>query len=331
MAVLAAVRLPILAELLVRDPSIRMVLSGSKAVDYYVRNAYPWLRVIRVDNQRLRLPAKLLVAWWAARRMRRRTPPTRVYLLDAYFCAALIAAVRWSYVTDLVVNRYVDPEDYLREHAARNAPRRLALALMRNVLKLPVTYYSWGKGRWLDHIVGLSSEFLAGAKEFVLGRKDCDLGLLKRVTVSMGRGPHLVWMLSGWEHRLSADFPAVYTTINRHMRRCGYHPVIKEHPTSGLPRGVQPWRTRRIPRYVPGDLIAFPDRTIILGMFTTALTTHEGSAVCSIAKLCRPKDQALYELLTDEVRRLSESVRFVASIDELMEVARRNVAPKQAT
>ena len=74
-SILAAVDLPMLPEMLARDPSIGMVLSGSKPVDYYVRRVHPWMRVVRVDSQRCRLPLSLLLGCWAGRRIGHRTVP----------------------------------------------------------------------------------------------------------------------------------------------------------------------------------------------------------------------------------------------------------------
>ena len=76
-----------LPEMLARDPSIGMVLSGSKPVDYYVRRVYPWMRVVRVDSQRCRLPLSLLLGCWAGRRIGHRTVPDKVYLVAPYYCA----------------------------------------------------------------------------------------------------------------------------------------------------------------------------------------------------------------------------------------------------
>lgn len=249
-------------------------------------------------------------------------------MVDAYYCTSLIAAAKCLGIAEVIINRYVEPDDYIREHPPRNVPRRLALTFMRDILKLPVTYYSWGKGGWVQHIVGLEGTFLAGVGEFRLGRRDCDLGLLRRVDVTMGRGPHIVWMLSGWEHELSSDFPAIFSRINRRFRRLGYVPVIKQHPSFRLPRGVRGKRNRRIPRYVPGDLIRFPKRTIIVGMFSTAMTTYPDLTVFSIAGLCRAKNEDLFSRMTDDIRRLNDSVRFVESVEEVINTVRHTVDHK---
>ena len=76
-----------------------------------------------------------------------------------------------------------------------------------------------------------------------------------------------------------------------------------------------------IPRYLPGDLIRFPNRTVIIGMFSTALTAYPELPVVSIAKLCRPRKDEMFLILIDQVRRLSTTVRFVESIDELLDKA----------
>ena len=92
-SILAAADLPMLAEMLARDPSIGMVLSGSKPVDHYVRRVYPSIRVVRVDSQRCRLPARLLLGCWARRRIERRSALDKVYLVAPYYCAAVMAAI----------------------------------------------------------------------------------------------------------------------------------------------------------------------------------------------------------------------------------------------
>ena len=314
-----------LPEMLARDPSIGMVLSGSKPVDYYVRRVYPWMRVVRVDSQRCRLPLSLLLGCWAGRRIGHRTVPDKVYLVAPYYCAAVMAAIRRHCMSSLSVNRYEAPEDHFREHEARKPARRLALRFMQRVLKLPVTYYSRGAQGWFHHVVGLTRTFVERTEPFHLSRQECDLGLLERIDVPLGPGLHLVWMLSGWEHELVSDFSAVFVRINREFRRRGYTPVLKQHPTFKLPRGARGSRIRRIPRYLPGDLIRFPDRTVIIGMFSTALTTYPELPVVSIAKLCRPANHEMFVSLLDQVRRLSATVRFVESIDELLNAAGAHV------
>lgn len=324
-SVLAAVDLPMLPVMLARDPSIGMVLSGSKPVDHYVRHVYPSLRVVRVDSQRCRLPIKLLLGCWARRRIRRRVALDRVYLVAPYFCAAVMAAIGRQRKNALVVNRHEYPGYRFTEHQPRTLVRRLALRFLRRSLNLPVTYYSSGSGGWLNHIVGLTPTFVARTSQFRLSRQDCDLRLLTKLDPPLGAGPHLVWMLSGWEHQLASDFPAVFARINRAFRLCGYTPLIKQHPTFGLPRGARGRRIGKIPRYLPGDLLRFPAGTVILGMFSTALTTYPDLPVFSIAELCRPSNQELFDSYVEYVRRLDESVRFIESIDELVDAARAHV------
>ena len=320
-SILAAVDLPMLPMMLARDPSIGMVLSGAKPVDHYVCRVYPSLRVIRVDSQRCRLPFKLILAWWAGRRIKRTTALEKVYLLTPYYCAAVMAAIHRQRAKEFVVNRHEDPESHYREHEPRTLIRRLALQFMRRFLKLPVTYYSSGAGAWFYHIVGLTPSFIARASGFRLSRQNCDLRLLTKLNAPLGDGPHLIWMLSGWEHQLAPDFPAVFARINRAFHLRGYKPVIKQHPTFRLPRGARGRRIRKIPRYLPGDLLRFPPGTVILGMFSTALTTYPEWAVFSIAKMCRPSNPEMFGSYTDYVRRLSASVRFPDSIEELLDAA----------
>lgn len=320
-SILAAFDLPMLPVMLARDPSIGMVLSGSKPVDHYVRHVYPSLRVIRVDSQRCRLPLKLLLGCWAQRRIRRRAALDRVYLVAPYFCAGVMAAIARQRKTALVINRHEDPGDHFTEHQPRTLARRAALRFIRRILKLPLTYYSSGSGGWFDHILGLTPAFVARAAEFRLSREDCDLSLLTKLNAPLGDGPHLVWMLSGWEHQIASDFPAVFARINREFRRRGYTPVLKQHPTFGLPRGARGRRVRRIPRHLPGDLLRFPAGTVIIGLFSTALTTYPELAVFSIAGLCRPTNRELFGSYVDYVRRLGAFVRFAASMDELLDAA----------
>ena len=320
-SILAAADLPMLPEMLARDPSIGMVLSGSKSVDWYVRRAYPWMRVVRVDSQRCRLPLRLLLGFWAGRRIGRRTVPDKVYLVAPYFCAAVMTAIGRHGVGSLSVNRHEDTEDPFREHEPRTPARRLALRFMQRILKLPVTYYSWGAQDRLHHVVGLTRPFVERTEPFHLSHQECDRSLMERIDVPLGSGPHLVWMLSGWEHDLTADFPEVFARVNREFRRRGYTLRLKQHPTFNLPRGARESRIRRIPRYLPGDLIRFPNRTVIIGMFSTALTAYPELPVVSIAKLCRPRKDEMFLILIDQVRRLSTAVRFVESIDELLDKA----------
>ena len=320
-SVLAAFDLLRLPELLGRDPSIGVVLSGSKPVDYYVRRCYPSLRVVRVASQRCRLPMNLLLGWWGARRIRRRRVPDRVYLSAAYYCTGVMTAVTLLRIMDLVVNRYEDPDDHFREHPPGTLPRRLALRFMRRVLKLPVTYYSWGSHGSAGNIVGLAPEFLARTEAFSLARQQCDLGLLRRIDVALPAGPQLVWLLSGWEHKLVSDFGVVFARVNRELRRCGYSYVVKQHPSFNLPRGARGLCIRKLPRHIPGDLIRFPEGTIVIGMFSTALTAYTELPAISIARLCRPRDRDLFLSLMRQVRRLSASIRFVSSVEELVEVA----------
>lgn len=320
-SILAAFDLPMLPVMLARDPSIGMVLSGSKPVDHYVRHVYPSLRVIRVDSQRCRLPLKLLLGCWARRRIRRRAALDRVYLVSPYFCAAVIAAIGRQNDHALVVNRHEDPGDHFTEHQPRTLVRRVALRFMQRILKLSVTYYSRGAGGWFAHIVGLTPAFVARTGEFRLARQDCDLELLMKLDAPLGDGPHLVWMLSGWEHKMASDFPAVFARINRAFRRRGYTPVIKQHPTFGLPRGARGRRVRRIPRHLPGDLLRFPAGTVIIGLFSTALTTYPELAAFSIAGLCQPTNREMFDSYVDYVRRLGASVRFAKSIEEMLDAA----------
>ena len=60
-------------------------------------------------------------------------------------------------------------------------------------------------------------------------------------------------------------------------------------------------------------------------MFSTALTTYPELPVVSIAKLCRPANHEMFVSLLDQVRRLSATVRFVESIDELLDAAGAHV------
>ena len=319
--VLAAFNLPLLPELLARDPSIRIVLSGSRPVDYYVRRCYPSLHVVRVASQRCRLPLNLLIGWWAARRLRRRVVPHRVYLPTQYYCAGVITTINQLSITDLVVNRYEDPDDHFREQHDATLPRRLALRVMRRLLKLPVTYYSWGPNASSRNIVGLTSPFLAKTESYSLARQDCDLGLLKRIEMSVTQGPQLVWMLSGWEHDLVADFPSIFARVNRVFQDFGFSLVVKQHPSFRLPRGVHTQGMKRIPRYIPGDLIRFPRNTVIIGMFSTAITTYEELPAISIANLCRPKKIDLFSTLLEQLKRLSSSVQFIKSFEDLRQTA----------
>lgn len=320
-SILAAFDLPMLPVMLARDPSIGMVLSGSKPVDHYVRHVYPALRVVRVDSQRCRLPLKLLLGCWARRRIRRRAALDRVYLITPYFCAAVMTAIGRQNDHALVVNRHEDPGDHFTEHQPRTLVRRAALRFMRQILKLPLTYYSRESSGWVDHIVGLTPAFIARAGEFRLARQNCDLRLLMKLDAPLGDGPHLVWMLSGYEHQFASDFPTIFANINRAFRRRGYTPVIKQHPTFGLPRGARGLRITKIPRYLPGDLLRFPADTVILGMFSTALTTYPELAVFSIAGLCRPTNREMFDSYIEYVRRLGASVRFAKSIEEMLDAA----------
>ena len=319
--VLAAFNLPLLPELLARDPSIQIVLSGSKPVDYYVRRCYPALRVIRVASQRCRLPLNLLIGWWAARRLRRRVVPHRVYLPTQYYCAGVITTIKQLGITDLVVNRYEDPDDHFREQHSATLPRRLALRFMRRILKLPVTYYSWGPNASSGNIVGLTFPFMAHTEAYSLARQDCDFGRLERIDICVSPGPQLVWMLSGWEHDLVTDFPSVFAQVNRVFLRYGFSLVMKQHPSFRLPRGARIPGMKRIPRYIPGDLIRFPRSTVIIGMFSTAITTYEELPSISIANLCRPKKKDLFCVLVDQLKRLTSSVEFVTSFEELRQTA----------
>ena len=319
-SILAAVDLPLLPEMLTRDPSIGVVLSGSKPVDYYVRRVYPSIRVVRVDSQRCRLPLSLLLGFWGGWRIRSMMLDN-VYLSTPYFCGPVMTAIRRLRVNALLVNRNVDAGDYLKEHEPRTAPRRAALRFMQRFLKLPVTYYSGGVYGPFAHIVGLTRTFVERTGEFRLSRPECDLGRLTKIDAPLGLGPHVVWMLSGHEHQIASNFPAMFSRINREFRHAGYTPVIKQHPTFKLPRGARGSRTRKIPRYLPGDLLRFPDETVIIGMFSTALTTYPELKVFSIAKLCRPSDRDMFESYIDYVRRLSATVRFAESVEELLDGA----------
>ena len=323
----AAVDLPMLPEMLTRDPSIGVVLSGSKPVDYYVRRVYPSIRVVRVNSQRCRLPLSLLLGFWGGWRIRRRMTLDKVYLVSPYYCAPVMTAIRRLRVNALLVNRNEDPGDYIEEHEPRTAARRAALRFMRRFLKLPVTYYSQGVYGSFAHIVGLTRTFVERTGEFRLSRPECDLGRLTKIDAPLGSGPHVVWMLGGHEHQLASNFPAVFSRINREFRHAGYTPVIKQHPTFKLPRGVRGSRTRKIPRYLPGDLLRFPDGTVIIGMFSTALTTYPELKVFSIAKLCRPSNQEIFDNSVDYVRRLSATVRFAESVEELLDGAGASVGP----
>lgn len=315
-----------LPEILKRDPSIGIVLSGSKPVDYYVRRVYPSIRVVRVDSQRCRLPLSLLLGFWGGWRIRRMILD-KMYLPTPYYCAPVMTALRRLRVNALLVNRNEDPWDNLKEHEPRTAVRRAALQFMQRFLKLPVTYYSQGVYGSFAHIVGLTRTFVERTGEFRLSRPECDLGRLTKIDAPLGRGRHVVWMLSGHEHQIVSNFPAVFARINREFRHLGYTPVIKQHPTFKLPRGARGLKTRKIPRYLPGDLLRFPDETVIVGMFSTALTTYPELKVFSIAKLCRPSNRGMFESYIDYVRRLSATVRFAESVEELLDGARVGVGP----
>lgn len=326
-SILAAVDLPMLPEMLKRDPSIGIVLSGSKPVDYYVRRVYPSIRVVRVDSQRCRLPLSLILGFWGGWRIRHRLMLDKVYLSTPFFCAPVMTAIRRLRVNDLLVNRNEVPGDHLKEHEPRTAARRTALRFMQRFLKLPVTYYSGGVYGSFAHIVGLTRAFFERTGEYRLSRSECDLGQLTKIDIPLGRGPPVVWMLSGHEHQITSNFPVVFSRINREFRHLGYTPVIKQHPTFKLPRGARGLRNKKIPRYLPGDLLRFPDGTVIIGMFSTALTTYPDLKVFSIAKLCRPSNGDMFENYIDYVRRLSATVRFAESVEELLDGAGVGVGP----